>query len=273
MVDARDLKSRDRKIVRVRVPPSVLVKTPEQSGVLCFASASLPESKSVLGSGRGLPIADQDFLRPHSPTKTVPTALHQIQQRLFQPPLGACKGNAPNSVNTYLVMKQVFQRGVLTGAVAGLGFDLVFGWLDDWKLTFQQNLWAVLGGLAFGVILGLTMMLLLVLLRMVDRRTGWRLAPLLEQSEPGVLGLALGMVLTFPGAAVGAIAFGWGAWELLHFLYSQFPKDWNFILSALTAAIVLPPAVIAGLAAGATGGAALGSGLVGLVRGLGSRNQ
>lgn len=36
MVDARDLKSRDRKIVRVRVPPSVLVKTPEKSGVLCY---------------------------------------------------------------------------------------------------------------------------------------------------------------------------------------------------------------------------------------------
>jgi len=170
-------------------------------------------------------------------------------------------------------MKQVFQRGLLTGAVSGIGFDLVFACLSDSSLTLQQNLLAVVAGLGFGLILGLSMMLLLLLLRLVDGRTGWRLAPLLEHSEPGLLGLALGLLLTFPGAVAGAIAFGLGAWQMLHFLYSQFPNDWNFILSALTAALVLPIAVIAGLAAGATGGAALGSGLVGLVRGLIRQNK
>lgn len=165
-------------------------------------------------------------------------------------------------------MKQVFLRGILTGSVAGLGIDLFMGWFTEWQMTLQQHLLGLAGGFCFGILLGLSMMLLLLFLRLVDRQSGWRLAPLLEHSEPGPLGLLVGLLLTFPAAGTGGLAAGIGTFQLLQWLYQKFPSDWNFMLSMLTGLVTIPITALIGMAVGATGGAALGTGIVGLLRGL-----
>lgn len=167
--------------------------------------------------------------------------------------------------------RQVFLRGVLTGCVAGLGIDLFMGWFTDWQMTLQQHCLGIAGGLCFGIFLGFSMVLLLLFLGLVDRRTGWRLAPLLEHSEPGPLGLLVGLLLTFPAAGGGGLAAGIATFLALQWLYQKFPGDWNFILSAFTGLVTIPITALIGMALGATGGAALGSGVVGLLRGLFNR--
>ena len=170
-------------------------------------------------------------------------------------------------------MKQVFLRGLLTGIVAGFGFDLFMGVITDWAMTPAQWLGGLVGGALFGLLLGLTMMLLLLFLRLLDRRTGWQLAKLLEHSEPGPAGLLAGLLLTFPAATVGGVGFGIATFNLLQYLYFHYPSDWGFMLTAFTGILVLPFTVLAGLSLGAVSGAAVGSGIIGLIRGMWSRGQ
>lgn len=168
-------------------------------------------------------------------------------------------------------MKEMFNRGLLTGLIGGIGADIFWIFLDVGEPTVGGLTMGVLAGLAGGVLLGLLMMLLLAFLRWVDRGQGWRLASRLEASEPGPLGFLAGLLLTFPGAGLGGFGFGYACWLFTKALYHNVGNEYAFLVSFFFCVLIMPPAVLIGLSTGALGGATLGTGTVGLIRGMLSR--
>jgi hypothetical protein len=165
-------------------------------------------------------------------------------------------------------MKEMFNRGLLTGLIGGIGADLFYIFLDFQPATASGMATGVLFGLAGGVLLGLLMMLLLAFLRWVDQRKGWQLAPRLEASEPGPIGFLAGLLATFPGAGLGGFGFGYATWQFTVALYHNIPDHYAFVVSFFFCLLVMPFAVLIGLSVGALAGATLGTGTVGLIRGM-----
>ena len=144
---------------------------------------------------------------------------------------------------------------------------LFFSLMADWKLTPQQWAGGLALGLAFGFFQGLLMMLVLFLLRLVDRRKGWALAPRLERSEPGLAGFLLALLLTFPGATLGGVGCTIAAFHALKAFYLNGPPEWAPIVTFLLGLMVIPIAALGGASLGALSGSALGAGIAGLIRG------
>jgi len=112
------------------------------------------------------------------------------------------------------------------------------------------------------------MMLVLLCLRGLDRWKGWKLSQRMEHSEPGLVGLMVGLLLTFPGATLGGVGLTIGAFEALRQAYLHGPGEWAFVIVAFVGLLVLPIAALSGVAGGAMLGSLVGSAVVGLLRGL-----
>lgn len=165
-------------------------------------------------------------------------------------------------------MKTVFLRACATGLAGGLGLAMFLHMMADWKLSPQQWFGGLLLGIVFGVVQGLLMMLILLLLRLIDRKKGWALARRLEESEPGLAGFLLALLLTFPGATLGGVGCTIAAFHGLKAFYFAGPPQWAPVVTFFLGLMLLPLAALGGASLGALSGSAVGAGLAGMLRGL-----
>lgn len=154
-------------------------------------------------------------------------------------------------------------RGLQIGLVGGIGFDLFIAWLSDWKIEPSLLTAGLVVGLLFGLALGLGLLLFLVVLRFLDRLTGWSLAPRLQAAEPGGAGLVAGMLCTAPGMVVAGVASAVLSWQTV---MAWDMGGYNLYLALM----VVPLSIFFGSMAGALLGALVGNGVVGALRGMGA---
>jgi len=160
---------------------------------------------------------------------------------------------------------QMLGRGLQVGLVGGLGFDLCLAWFSDWQIGPGLLVGGLGAGLIFGLLLGCALLLFLLFLRLVDRLTGWSLAPRLQAAEPGVAGLIAGLLCTAPGLVLGGVGAGIGAWQAIQAGALGIPAGYGLYFALM----IVPLSAFFGALGGALLGAVAGNGLVGGLRGLG----
>ena len=157
-------------------------------------------------------------------------------------------------------------RGLQVGLASGVGFFVFFfGFFSNWSFTLNDLTYSLGGGLAFGVMLGVGLSLMLLFLRLVDTLTGWKLADRLESAEPGVAGLIAGFLFTAPCMLMGALGLGYAGWVLVQNGGLGFGKAWGIYMALVT----VPLGVLLGAIVGALTGTVAGNGMVGMLRGVG----